>query len=83
MAHKARKTEMKGTGGGRWCLRAEAKADSNVRRRQVDREECEAGEAEIDDPDAYGSVEVNDEGSYRTDPLYRLVCRTGDDRSRK
>ena len=46
MAHAKVKTEMKGTGGGRWCARAEAKSDSKTRRRQVDRKECEAGEAE-------------------------------------
>lgn len=27
------KTEMKGTGGGRWCTRSEAKAASKKRRR--------------------------------------------------
>ena len=36
---KAIRTEMKGTGGGRWTTRADAKASSNVRRRQADREE--------------------------------------------
>ncbi len=46
MAHAKIKTEMKGTGGGRWCARAEAKSDSKTRRRQMDKKECEVGEAE-------------------------------------
>lgn len=32
------KTEMKGTGGGRWCRRAEAKSLSKVKRRSNDKE---------------------------------------------
>jgi len=60
MARSKIKTEMKGTGGGRWTLRAIAKADSKVRRRQVDKEECREREAEIDDRDAYRKAEVNE-----------------------
>ena len=36
MAHKSTKTEMKGTGGGRWLTRAEAKTGSDKERRRVD-----------------------------------------------
>lgn len=37
MGHERIKTEMKGTGGGRWTTRAEAKASSKKRRRRADK----------------------------------------------
>jgi hypothetical protein len=37
MAYKSTKTEMKGTGGGRWMTRAEAKTGSDKGRRQADK----------------------------------------------
>jgi hypothetical protein len=37
MALKKLKTEMKGTGGGRWTTRAEAKTSSKKVRRQADK----------------------------------------------
>lgn len=35
MARAKIKTEMTGTGGGRWCKRADAKADADGRRREA------------------------------------------------
>jgi hypothetical protein len=37
MANGRIKTEMKGTGGGRWCPRAEAKKVSKKARRRLDK----------------------------------------------
>ena len=37
MAYQSVKTEMKGTGGGRWCKRAEAKKGSKKLRRRADK----------------------------------------------
>ncbi len=37
MANGNIKTEMKGTGGGRWCPRAEAKKTSKKARRRADK----------------------------------------------
>jgi hypothetical protein len=39
MAHKVKKTEMKGTGGGRWTTRAAAKKASSKIRRRYDKVE--------------------------------------------
>ena len=41
------KTEMKGTGGGRWMPRAEAKSLSRVKRRSNDKEAIKEETAEI------------------------------------
>jgi|TARA_Y100000310_G_scaffold110424_1_gene108827 hypothetical protein len=38
MANGKIKTEMTGTGGGRWTSREDAKRTSNKRRRQIDKE---------------------------------------------
>jgi hypothetical protein len=43
MARAKLKTEMTGTGGGRWTTRADAKASSDGRRREADRSEASAG----------------------------------------
>lgn len=43
MARAKLKTEMTGTGGGRWTTRADAKGSSDGRRRGADRAEAEAG----------------------------------------
>jgi hypothetical protein len=40
MARGKIKTEMNGTGGGRWTSRAEAKTASNQRRREIAKEEA-------------------------------------------
>ena len=39
MANSKIKTEMTGTGGGRWGKREEAKRSSNKRRREIDKQE--------------------------------------------
>jgi len=43
MAYAKVKTEMKGTGGGRWGTRAEYKEASKKRRRRADKKECANG----------------------------------------
>lgn len=43
MANKVKYTEMKGTGGGRWLARAEAKAGADSARRQWDKNEVQDG----------------------------------------
>jgi hypothetical protein len=45
MANQRVKPEMKGTGGGRWCKRAEAKTAANKARRRVDRAEATPDES--------------------------------------
>jgi len=58
MAYKAQKTEMKGTGGGRWTTRAEAKTASDKIRRRYDKLEAKAGEERYvdfdEDTDCHG-----------------------------
>ena len=49
MARGKIKTEMSGTGGGRWTTRREAKMASRKRRREVDREWVREALAEGDD----------------------------------
>jgi len=43
MANAKVKTEMNGTGGGRWGTRAEYKTASKKRRRANDKKECNNG----------------------------------------
>lgn len=43
MARERVKTEMKGTGGGRWCLRTVAKESADRGRRMADGSEADAG----------------------------------------
>ena len=49
MARERIKTEMKGTGGGRWCLRVVAKESANRGRRKADEDEVDAGYADYAD----------------------------------
>ena len=51
MAHNVVKTEMTGTGGGRWCPRAEAKMGSKKVRRQHDRSYVAEGLRDLEDQD--------------------------------
>jgi hypothetical protein len=45
MANEKVKTEMHGTGGGRWCLRAVAKQSSKKLRRESGKKACRDAKA--------------------------------------